>query len=81
MSDDLREPLIHSEITDELPDEHPLAYTTVECARCGQQVHAFNNECMQAWVETGQGNYCLICFVALFSAEAEPTIWGLRGEG
>jgi hypothetical protein len=77
----LREPLIHSEITDELPDEHPLAYTTVECARCGVMVHAFNNECMDTWVETGQGNYCLGCFAQLFGAADEPSDWALRDEG
>lgn len=25
-------------------------------------VHASNNECMQTWVETGEGAYCIRCF-------------------
>lgn len=57
------EPLIHSHITDVLPDNHPLANKQVHCERCRALVHAFNNECMQTWLETGQGNYCILCFL------------------
>ena len=58
----MREPQIHSHITDVLADEHPLAYDHVECVVCKELVHAANNECMQTWVESGSGNYCLKCF-------------------
>jgi hypothetical protein len=74
----LREPLIHSGITDLLPDDHPLAYTSISCQQCGGLLHAFNNECMQTWVETGKGNFCLSCFVKLYEAdEGEDARWGL----
>ena len=56
------EPIIHSHITDELPEGHPLAYDQVECLDCGVLVHAGNNECMQTWIETGMGNFCTECF-------------------
>lgn len=58
----LREPLIHSHITDCLPDWHPLANKHVFCKKCGVMVHAINNECMQTWLETEFGNYCTSCF-------------------
>lgn len=61
----MNEPQIHSHITDGLPHMHPLADEQVTCTRCGVLVHAFNNECMQTWVETGLGNYCLVCFCNL----------------
>ena len=56
------EPLIHSHITDVLPDSHPLAFESVFCKTCGEMVHAFNNECMQTWVESGAGSHCIGCF-------------------
>lgn len=61
-----REPLIHSHITDSLPDTHPLAWDAIMCANgCRTMVHASNNECMSTWVETGRGNYCLPCWYKL----------------
>lgn len=55
-----KEPLIHSHITDVLPDDHPLATSNVYCSApyCGEMLHAFNNECMQTWIETENGNFC-----------------------
>lgn len=38
------EPIIHSHITDGLPDKHPLAYESIHCKKCGEMLHAFNNE-------------------------------------
>lgn len=58
----MNEPLIHSHITDGLPNSHPLAYESVNCAACCESLHAANNECMQTWVESGRGNFCLACF-------------------
>lgn len=58
----MTEPLIHSNITDVLPEDHLYAYSTLYCRSCLEMVHACNNECMQTWVETGKGPYCLRCF-------------------
>lgn len=59
----MKEPIIHSHITDVLPEGHPLAYEGTECRSCSVLVHAFNNECMQTWIETGLGNFCIVCFI------------------
>lgn len=57
------EPLIHSDITDCLPENHPLAYETIYCKSCGEMIHCGNNECMQTWVEIDlKTYYCLNCF-------------------
>lgn len=56
-----REPLIHSYITDRLDDSHPLAWKSLRCKMCDCHLHTLN-ECMRPWVETGKGNYCLMCF-------------------
>ena len=45
------EPIIHTFVTDKLPDDHPLAFEEVFCMKCGGMVHCFNNECMTMWVE------------------------------
>lgn len=60
----MREPLYHSGITDGLFEKNnPLRNTdSLYCNRCGEMLHASNNECMQPWMETGKGNYCLYCF-------------------
>lgn len=76
-----REPRIHSHIDDELPPDHPLAFKIVNCQACAVMVHCESNECMQTWVETGRGTYCLPCFVN--EAKAEDGLeclydnWGL----
>ena len=58
-----REPLVHSSITDSLPDEHPLANKSIYCdyPTCNQMLHAVNNECMQDWLEFQDGNFCWDC--------------------
>lgn len=56
------EPIIHSHITDILPENHKLAYEFVECDKCKQSLHDSINECMQTWVECDFGNYCIKCF-------------------
>jgi hypothetical protein len=77
---ELCEPLVHSHIEDGLPPDHPLAEKQVPCAGelggCGKLLHAWNNECMRTWVETGLGNYCLWCFAKL-SREMVDTPWAL----
>jgi hypothetical protein len=58
-----KEPIIHSHITDVLPENHPLAYEDVFCDICKKtMLHASNNECMQTWLETEDGNFCTKCF-------------------
>ena len=61
------EPIIHSHVSDRLDEEHygDDAYERRDCKDCGKMVHAFNNECMNFWVETSQGNYCFKCFYTL----------------
>lgn len=56
------EPIVHSHITDCLPEDHKLAFTSVYCDKCGEMVHAFNNECMQTWLEVDGKNLCTKCF-------------------
>jgi hypothetical protein len=58
----MREPVFHSHITDSLPESHPLARESVHCVNCGDMLHCFNNECMQTWIESGRGAFCLSCF-------------------
>jgi hypothetical protein len=57
------EPRIHSHVTDRLPERHPLARSRVHCDRCESLLHLPSNTCMRTWIETGEGNYCLRCFV------------------
>lgn len=67
----MNEPLLHTGITDTLPDAHPLAWTAVGCdnVSCSELLHASNNENMRGWVETGRGNYCLRCFQIIEETE------------
>ena len=74
----VKDPVLHSHVEDVLPDSHPLAYESVYCRVCGQMLHAFNNECMQTWVETGKGNYCLACLNAAQDSDAMDDDWGLE---
>ena len=57
------EPLVHSHVTDRLPDEHPLARSRVYCDRCEALLHSQRNSCIRTWLETGRGNLCVRCFV------------------
>lgn len=58
----MKEPQIHSHITDYLDESHPLHDKEVYCASCKEMLHFYINECMQTWIETGEGNYCVKCF-------------------
>lgn len=70
-----REPVIHSLITDQLPEDHPLAFEEVFCSKCDSLVHFANNECMTMWVEDYYDHsnedpyleqpiiYCLECYI------------------
>ncbi len=57
-----KEPIIHSHLTNTLPENHPLRYKDVYCDKCGKMLHSKNNECMQTWLETEKGNFCTRCF-------------------
>jgi hypothetical protein len=70
----MKEPLIHSHILDVLPDSHPLSGSVVVCDRCEASLHMSNNECMQTWVETGIGNFCLKCFCIAGGATLEDNL-------
>lgn len=78
----MRAPVLHTHIEDALPEDHPLAFDMVYCEGrdCTAMLHSFNNECMQTWVETGKGNYCIWCFMKM---TGDPEIleeeWGLPG--
>ena len=61
----MKEPAIHSQILNALPDAHPLAYEDVSCEKCGDPIHTAKNACVSLWVETGRGCYCMQCFVYL----------------
>lgn len=73
----IKEPLIHSHISDLLPDDNKLAYNNVDCDICHEPIHAANNECLSTWVETGKGNFCLNCFNALASSDCLDDEYGL----
>ena len=73
----LSEPKIHSHIEDVLPGDHPLAYEVVCCESCKVMVHAFNNECMQTWIETGNGNFCVPCFFSTVDQKVLDRVFGL----
>ena len=68
------EPIIHSHITDELPENHILAYHQISCARCETLVHAANNETMTTWVEYSVKAVCMTCFVVWFQALKCPVL-------
>ncbi len=77
----MREPLLHTDITDTLDVSHPLANVSINCKRCSCPVHASNNECMSAWIETGRGPYCVGCFSRTVAAEGYvEDDWGLPNE-
>jgi len=58
----MKEPKIHSHITDGLSENDNNAYKCVYCNICSEMLHCSNNECMQTWIETGEGNFCFKCF-------------------
>jgi len=71
---DNQEPVIHSHRSDELPDNHPLAFSDEVFCSCGKMLHAFNNECMTTWVEIPNyqcpaepnQTFCWECFIKLY---------------
>ena len=55
------EPVLHSHVTDCLPDDDPRAQTSIRCVMHGGVVHSIPNECMTAWADTEDGPLCLDC--------------------
>jgi hypothetical protein len=54
---------MHSQVVDRLPDRHPLARTRVCRDRCESLLHLPSNSCTRTRVETGHGNFLVLCFV------------------
>lgn len=75
----LTEPQLHSHITNHLADSHLLAKRQVSCERCETILHLHSNNCMRTWVETGNGNYCLYCFVVVAGGVAPSHATRLAG--
>lgn len=77
----MREPLLHSQITDGLPEDHALAQLSVCCVNCDVMVHGIANENMRAWMETGRGAWCLDCFYPAFQhSDIEEEAWALLND-
>lgn len=74
---DLREPELHTNITDELPEDHPQAYENIYCTSCSTLVHAGNNENMDSWLETNSGAYCIPCWLAAYDDDVNYQLLGL----
>ncbi len=55
------DPIIHSDHTDVLDEEHPWAYCDIFCATCSNMLHADNNECMRPWIEWQKVALCAKC--------------------
>jgi len=81
------EPIIHSHITDILPEAHPLAYKSVICQmklphacnglKRGGLLHGNNNECMTTWVEFAGLAVCGVGFARYILEESD----GVLNEG
>jgi hypothetical protein len=75
------EPRLHSRVTGRLPDDHLPATRRVSCERCETILHKQNNSCVRTWLETGNGNYCLYCFVVAVGELAPDYATRLGGGG
>ena len=73
---DIQAPKLHSHVEDGLPKKHPLAFVDIYCS-CGAMLHSENNECMQTWIETGEGNYCVGCFAEIPFVSALSNKYGI----
>ena len=72
----LDEPLIHSDLPDGLPDDHPRRTWNTYCDDCSNLLHAVIDGNMQTWVEAQRGNYCLPCFAKLDGMDGSE-VWGV----
>ena len=62
------EPVLHTFITDGLPDDDPRALESIYCTDCKVMVHSIPNECMKNWADTESGPLCLVCLHYALSA-------------
>ena len=60
-----QEPLLHTFVEDIIPDwQNDKLVESIYCKECEKMLHCTtNNECMNIWIETKGGNFCLECFV------------------
>jgi hypothetical protein len=72
-----RNPVLHTHVERGLPDGHPYAGQAVYCQFCRDPLHASTNECLQTWVETGRGPYCLEDFTNA-TGQVVDDDWSLR---
>jgi hypothetical protein len=63
----MSEPIIHSFISDRLPDGHRwIKKGALWCIGCGKKVHTHYNECLEAWIEIADMWFCLKCIFGEF---------------
>jgi len=55
------EPVLHTFISDCLPDDDPRAWMSIRCVDCRDVVHSIPNECMSPWADTEAGPMCWGC--------------------
>jgi hypothetical protein len=70
----MQDPILHSFVTDTLPDGHPLQWETVHCDRCHKMVHC-QDETMDLWIESTEGNHCLPCFLTLVDEDKSTRMY------
>lgn len=58
------EPVLHTFISDSLPDDDPMAWNSIYCIDCRGLVHSIPNECMSPWASTEAGPMCWGCLAA-----------------
>lgn len=58
------EPVLHTFISDCLPDDDPRAWMSIRCVDCRGVVHSIPNECMSPWADTESGPMCWGCLAA-----------------
>lgn len=66
----LAEPRIWSQVSGDLPPEHPWAFVDVTCLACGATLNPAGDSGstspnLRTWVETVSGGYCLPCFTSV----------------
>jgi hypothetical protein len=57
------EPVLHTFITDSLPDDDPRAWQSIYCTDCKMLVYSSPKETRHAWADTESGPLCLVCLL------------------
>jgi len=55
------EPILHTFVSDSLPEEDSRAWVSIKCVDCAGTVHSIPNECMTPWADTEAGPMCWDC--------------------